>query len=116
MISFQIQCVEADEVARMFSLMGIMSALMPMIGNPAYRTLFDYTMSYFPRSVLILSSALAFWNGTWNVFLSTQKGQMRLDGNGEERSSDSEMEMKNQTNKKVFSSDITMPNSIQSSV
>ena len=85
--------MEADEVARMFSLMGIMSALMPMIGNPAYRTLFNHTISYFPRSVLILSSALAFWNGTSNVFLATQKDQMRLNGNGEDRSSDNEMKI-----------------------
>ena len=88
--------MEADEVARMFSLMGIMSALMPMIGNPAYRTLFNHTISYFPRSVLILSSALAFWNGTMNVFLATQKEQMRLDGNGEDRSSDNEMKIDKQ--------------------
>ena len=88
--------MEADEVARMFSLMGIMSALMPMIGNPAYRTLFNHTISYFPRSVLILSSALAFWNGTWNVFLATQKDQMRLNGNGEDRSSDNDMKIDKQ--------------------
>ena len=88
--------MEADEVARMFSLMGIMSALMPMIGNPAYRTLFNHTISYFPRSVLILSSALAFWNGTLNVFLATQKDQMRLNGNGENRSSDNEMKIDKQ--------------------
>ena len=63
--------------------MGIMSALMPLIGNPAYRTLFDYTIDEtidFPRSVLILSGALAFWNATCNVFLSTQKSKMRLQG------------------------------------
>ena len=88
--------MEADEVARMFSLMGIMSALMPMIGNPAYRTLFNHTISYFPRSVLILSSALAFWNGTLNVFLATQKDQMRLNGNGEDRSSDNDMKIDKQ--------------------
>ena len=88
--------MEADEVARMFSLMGIMSALMPMIGNPAYRTLFNHTISYFPRSVLILSSALAFWNGTMNVFLATQKDQMRLDGNGEDKKSDNEMKIDKQ--------------------
>ena len=88
--------MEADEVARMFSLMGIMSALMPMIGNPAYRTLFNHTISYFPRSVLILSSALAFWNGTMNVLLATQKDQMRLNGNGEDRSSDNEIKIDKQ--------------------
>ena len=88
--------MEADEVARMFSLMGIMSALMPMIGNPAYRTLFNHTISYFPRSVLILSSALAFWNGTLNIFLATQKDQMRLDGNGEDKKSDNEMKIDKQ--------------------
>jgi hypothetical protein len=63
--------------------MGIMSALMPLIGNPAYRTLFDYTLDEtidFPRSVLLLSGALAFWNATCNVFLSTQKSKMRLQG------------------------------------
>ena len=85
--------MEADEVARMFSLMGIMSALMPMIGNPAYRTLFNHTISYFPRSVLILSSALAFWNGTLNVFLATQKDQMKLDGDADDRKSDNEMKL-----------------------
>ena len=85
--------MDADEVARMFSLMGIMSALMPMIGNPAYRTLFNHTISYFPRSVLILSSALAFWNGTLNIFLATQKDQIRLDGNGEDKKSDNEMKI-----------------------
>ena len=70
--------MEPDEVARVFSLMGIMSALMPMLGNPAYRTLFDYYLTDFPRCVLILSSGLAFFNATCNVFLSTQTSQMRL--------------------------------------
>ena len=89
--------MEADEVARMFSLMGIMSALMPMIGNPAYRTLFNHTISYFPRSVLILSSALAFWNGTLNIFLATQKDQMTLDVNGKDIISDNEMKIDKQS-------------------
>ena len=88
--------MEADEVARMFSLMGIMSALMPMIGNPAYRTLFNYTISYFPRSVLILSSALAFWNGTLNVFLATQKDQMRHDEKVEDWILDNEIKIDKQ--------------------
>ena len=77
------QCVDQDEVARTFSLMGIMSALMPMVGNPAYRTLFDKTIDYFPRSVLILSGCLAFFNACCNVWLSTQKSQMRLNNEDE---------------------------------
>ena len=63
--------------------MGIMSALMPMVGNPAYRTLFDKTIDYFPRSVLILSGCLAFFNASCNVWLSTQRSQMRLNNEDE---------------------------------
>lgn len=58
--------------------MGIMSAFMPMVGNPIYRILFDRTIEEFPRSVLILSSAIAFLNATCNVFLSTQRSKMKL--------------------------------------
>lgn len=75
--------MDQDEVTRTFSLMGIMSALMPMVGNPAYRTLFDKTIDYFPRSVLILSGCLAFCNACCNVWLSTQKSQMRLNNEDE---------------------------------
>ena len=64
--------------------MGIMSGLMPMLGNPAYRKLFEHTLSYFPRSVLLLSSALAFWNASCNVFLATQRSQMKLNADDEE--------------------------------
>ena len=68
--------------------MAIMSAFMPMVGNPAYRTLFDHTIEDFPRSVLILSSALAFWNATCNVFLSTQRSKMKLRHEGERNNRD----------------------------
>ena len=61
-----------------------MSALMPMVGNPAYRTLFDKTIDYFPRSVLILSGCLAFFNACCNVWLSTQRSQMSLNNEDEE--------------------------------
>lgn len=56
---------------------------MPMVGNPAYRTLFDKTIDTFPRSVLILSGCLAFLNACCNVWLSTQKSQMRLNNEDE---------------------------------
>ena len=65
-----------EEVAKIFSIMGIVSGLMPMLGNPVYRQLFNYTIDYFPRSVLVLSSAIAVWNAGWSTFLVTQKSKM----------------------------------------
>ena len=103
--------MDADEVTKIFSLMGIMSAFMPMIGNPAYRTLFNYTIDDFPRSVLLLSSALAFFNATCNVFLSTQKSKMRLQGDIEGKGND---ENESETYKDIKLKEM-MTNSMRSS-
>ena len=75
--------------------MGIMTALMPMIGNPAYRSLFDKTIDDFPRSVLMLSGCLAFFNACCNVWLSTQRSQMRMNNEDEERSNSKTFEINN---------------------
>ena len=48
-----------------------------ILGDPVYRQLFNHTIDYFPRSVLVLSSAIALWNAGWNIFLGTQKSKMR---------------------------------------
>ena len=80
--------------------MGIVSGLMPMLGNPAYRKLFNKTISYFPRSILILSAAIAFSNACCNVFLSTQKSQMKLS----EKDNEEEVFMEGKPNYNINSS------------
>ena len=75
--------------------MGIMTALMPMIGNPAYRSLFDKTIDSFPRSVLILSGCLAFFNACCNVWLSTQRSQMRMNNEVVEKSNNKAFDISN---------------------
>ena len=74
------QCVNKNEVGKVYSVLGITGSLVPIAGNPAFRQLYRQTLSFFPRSVLILSGAVGVLCMFCNIYLFTQKGKMKLKG------------------------------------
>ena len=50
---------------------------MPLLGNPAYKMVFNATLSSFPGAFLFLSSACFSVALLCNSFVYTQKGQLK---------------------------------------
>jgi PCFT/HCP family folate transporter-like MFS transporter 1/3 len=52
--------IEPDEVGKVFSLLAIISAVGPMVGNPVFRQLYNYTISIYPGTMFLFFAALLF--------------------------------------------------------
>ena len=72
--------VEPDEVGRMFSVLAFFSSIMPMIGNPAFRQLYRYTMSTLPSAFFIFFAALQVIALCSNLFVFFKRSEIK---NGE---------------------------------
>jgi len=52
------KCIDAQEMGKMFSLIALVSALVPIGGNPLFRQLYNFTLSSFPGAFFILFALL----------------------------------------------------------
>ena len=52
--------IEPDEVGKVFSLLAIISAVGPMVGNPVFRQLYNYTLSIYPGAMFLCFAAFLF--------------------------------------------------------
>ena len=72
------------EIGKLYSVLGITGSLIPILANPAFRQLYNLTISTFPRSVLVLSAAVGLVCLVCNIFIYTQKEAMQANcGEGE---------------------------------
>ena len=65
--------VQADETGKMYSALAILAAAMPLIGNPAFRRLYDATLDNFPAAEILLAASIYFVAASLNFLLYTQK-------------------------------------------
>ncbi|TRY80252.1 hypothetical protein TCAL_13569, partial [Tigriopus californicus] len=76
------KCIDHDEVGKLYSFIALLSALIPIGSNPAFRQLYNATLGSFPSAFLLLSAAL----GVLTVFLIflvyTQRKYMLVDRKG----------------------------------
>ena len=71
------QCVNKNEVGKIYSVLAIMGSVMPLGGDPAFRQLYSLTISFLPRAVLLMAGAVSFSCMLCNLYIFTQKNKMK---------------------------------------
>ena len=76
--------ITLDEVGKVFSLLALVAAIGPVIGNPIFRQLYNNTIDTFPGSIYLLAAAMLLMATTGNFFIYTQRHQL-IDHENEEK-------------------------------
>ena len=71
-------CVEKQEMGKMYSALAILSAVMPIAANPAFRQLYNQTLDTFPAAEILLATAILLSTAIINFILYTQKHKLKL--------------------------------------
>ena len=70
-----------NEVGKIYSVLAITGSVMPLGGDPAFRQLYRYTLSFLPRAVLLMAGCVSLACMACNLYIFTQKGKMKENGN-----------------------------------
>ena len=73
------KCVEPEETGKMFSVLAIFCALMPLLANSTFRPLYSWTLPIFPGAILIMAGSLLTISALLNLYLYTQRHRMVYD-------------------------------------
>ncbi len=74
------RCVSDDEIGKCFSAIAVFSSLVPLVSSPAFRLLYNATLSSFPAAFLWMCACVMLLPAANNVYLFTQRS--RLQGHG----------------------------------
>jgi hypothetical protein len=66
-----------DEVGKVFSVIAVGSAFMPVIGGNIFRTLYNSTIDTFPGSFWLLAAAVSVLGTYLNFAVYTKRAQFR---------------------------------------
>ena len=70
------KCVEPQETGKIFSALAILTALAPMIANPIFRQLYNWTLPIFPGAEVVLAGSILCISALLNFFVYTQRHRM----------------------------------------
>ena len=65
-----------NEVGKIYSVLAITGSVMPIGGDPAFRQLYNLTVSFLPRAVLLMAGCVSFACIACNLYIFTQRGKM----------------------------------------
>ena len=71
------KCIEPDEVGKVFSLLAVISAVAPMIGNPIFRQLYNFTLAIYPGAMFLILAAFLFVAVCANAFVYFKRSEMK---------------------------------------
>ena len=86
------KCVAPHETGKVFSALAISMAVMPMLGNPAFRKLYNSTLDTYPAAEILLAAGVLSISAFLNFFVFTQRWRIsdmieeKQTGNGTESS------------------------------
>ena len=72
------KCVHENETGKIFSVIGILAAICPMIFNPVSRMIYNKSLETFPGTVILICASLMFLATVLNFFLFTQRWRLTL--------------------------------------
>ena len=72
------KCVHENETGKIFSVLGILAAVSPMIFNPVSRTIYNKSLETFPATLIIICASLMFLATILNLLLYTQHWRLAL--------------------------------------
>ena len=64
---------------KVFSALAILAAIMPIIGNPAFRQLYNKTLDTFPSAEILLAAAILATSAFLNFVVFTQRWRINKD-------------------------------------
>merc|ERR1712241_933828 len=67
------KCVAPHETGKIFSALAISLAVMPMLGNPAFRKLYNFTLDTFPAAFILLAASILTISAILNFVVFTQR-------------------------------------------
>ena len=67
------KCVQSDETGKIFSALALWCAAFQLIGNTAYRQLYNATLDTFPASEIVMKGVLYFFGSLLSFMLFLQK-------------------------------------------
>jgi MFS-type transporter involved in bile tolerance (Atg22 family) len=77
--SLMAQCIDSNEVGKVFSLLSILSALVPIGGNPLFRQLYNKTLKNFPGAIFLLYGSILFFSAAGNLFLYFMRHKIKTE-------------------------------------
>ena len=72
------KCVQENETGKIFSVIGILGAVCPMIFNPVSRMIYNKSLETFPATVILICASLMLLATVLNFFLYTQRWRIAL--------------------------------------
>ncbi len=76
------KCADEDEVGKIFSVIAFLAALMPILGNPMYRALYNATIDTFPSAYFLFSASIVSVICFACFFVYTRRREMLFDRRG----------------------------------
>ena len=70
------KCIEPHETGKIFSALAIFGAIVPLIANPIFRQVYNWTLRFFPGAVMIMAACVLAVSTLLNVYLYTQRHRM----------------------------------------
>ena len=67
------KCVAKEEIGKMYSALGIIAAIIPMISNGVVRTIYNLTLDNFPAAEIIVTAGVLLLAACLNFLIYTQK-------------------------------------------
>ena len=67
------KCVPKDETGKMYSVLGIIAAIVPIISNGVVRTIYNLTLDNFPAAEIIVTAGVLLLAACLNFLIYTQK-------------------------------------------
>lgn len=70
------KCIESHETGKIFSALAIFSAIVPLLANPIYRQVYNWTLPFFPGAVMIMAAVVLGISTLLNLYLYSQRYRM----------------------------------------
>ena len=84
------KCIESHETGKIFSALAIFSAIVPLLANPIYRQVYNWTLPFFPGAVMIMAACVLGISTLLNLYLYSQRYRMNLTDTDDTNSKQSE--------------------------
>ena len=75
--SLMAQCIEFNEVGKVFSLLTCISSLVPVGGNPLLRQVYNATLDKFPGAIFLLYGSIIVLAAIGNLFIYSMRQEIK---------------------------------------
>ncbi len=70
------KAVKSDEIGKIYSLLAIVSAVAPMIGNPVFRQIYNFTLNSYPGAMFFVFAGTVAIAAASNVIVFLNRNHL----------------------------------------